>query len=680
MATDSLRPRVEAALGESYEVQDEIGRGGMGVVYRARDRKLRRLVAIKVLPPELAYREEVRTRFLREAETAAQLSHPNIVPIYAVEEREGIVCFVMGLVEGLSLGAHLGRQPRLAYDEVKRILCDVADALDYAHRRGIIHRDIKPDNILLEQSTGRPLVTDFGIARAAEGDSRLTVTGMAVGTPAYMSPEQAMGEREVDGRSDIYSLGVVGYQMVAGELPHKASNTPAMLMKHLTERPRPLREVRPDVPPALAEVLDRALAKRPDDRWRDAGAMRDAVTGAGVEPVSGLLPGDESLPRGASAAWQRPAIREYPPPADPRQDRGAANDRAARPEHHPLVHRRRELDAVTAANAGMQNGTLPPLPPWMPSSWREARRQWEDPSHGAPDRRGLMRGRGRRGTPATTSPPSEADRIRAFRRRTASTAITVGMLGMINLVTSPEVPWFLFPTFFMGFGWVRGAAGLWADGISLRRVFGRKAREALAAGASAGAATPSALPPSLGELAARLAPAEVLAGPYGPAVRRAADDKQAAHEALARLSKADRELIPDVAPTVDALAERVGALAQALHRLDEDVTPVQAEDLDRRIAETRARPESPERDQRVELLERQRATLGDLLERRSKLAGQLESASLMLQNMRLDLLALRSAGVQSVLNDVSSATQEARALSRDIAHVLDAAREVRGTR
>src|SRR5664279_3220368 len=229
-----MRDRVIAAVGEQYEIQAEIGRGGMAVVYRAMDLRLRRKVALKVLPPEFAFREDVRRRFQREAEMAARLSHPNIVPIYAVDERGGIVYFVMALVEGESLATLLARTPRLPVPAARRILHDVADALYYAHQHGVIHRDIKPDNILLDSESGRPMVSDFGIARAAETDGQLTVTGVAVGTPAYMSPEQSLGERELDGRSDIYSLGVVGYQMLAGELPFKASNTPAMMMKHVS--------------------------------------------------------------------------------------------------------------------------------------------------------------------------------------------------------------------------------------------------------------------------------------------------------------------------------------------------------------------------------------------------------------------------------------------------------------
>jgi len=161
----------------------------MGVVYRAKDRRLKRVVAIKVLPPELAFRSEIKTRFLREAETAAQLNHPNIVDIYAVDDAEGIVYFVMAYITGDNLAKRLHQQGAMSVDETRRVLRDVADALAYAHERGVIHRDIKPDNILIDAQSGRPMVTDFGIARAVtEGDSRLTATGIAIGTPAYMSP------------------------------------------------------------------------------------------------------------------------------------------------------------------------------------------------------------------------------------------------------------------------------------------------------------------------------------------------------------------------------------------------------------------------------------------------------------------------------------------------------------
>ncbi len=684
--SDSLHDRVTAALGDTYEVGREIGRGGMGVVYSGTDRKLRRGVAIKVLPPELAYRDDVKQRFLREAQTAAQLSHPNIVPIYAVEERGGLVCFIMALVDGESLASRISRDKRLQVDAVCYILGGVAEALAYAHQHGIVHRDIKPDNILIDRATGRPMVTDFGIARAAEGDARLTVTGIAVGTPAYMSPEQAMGEREIDGRSDIYSLAIVGYQMLSGELPFHAANTPAMLMKHISDIPRPLRDFRSDAPPALLSALETAMAKKPSERFTTALEFRDALTRApvpgAVQAVPAVRPLLASRPREledgvrASSAWKHSVPRD--PAAGGVRDairamRQASDTSRQHVERHPGKIVR---DAIEAANAGWRArlpassppaGPLAPVPPWMPPSWRDARRQWRGQSRDALDHRRMARV-DRLGEQSLT------ERIRSFRRRTASSALTVGMLASINLAISPEFWWFLFPAAGMMIGLMHRGAALWADGLRFKDIFGAEARRRLA---EPDTATRQQLALSPGQLAEKLAPPDVVAGPHGPLVIRAAQDRQTIHEAVNKLSKADRDLIPDVLPTVDALAERVGSLALALHRLDEDVRPGIVEDLDQRIAVAKAQPESREREQKLQLLERQRATVSDLMGRRGTLVSQLESASLMLQNMRLDLIALRSAGVQSVLNDVSSATQEARALSREIGHVLDAAKEIR---
>jgi eukaryotic-like serine/threonine-protein kinase len=284
-----LRTHVERVLSPHYELDCEIGRGGMGVVYRAKDRRLKRTVAIKVLPPELAFRSEIKTRFLREAETAAQLNHPNIVDIYAVDEAEGIVFFVMAYITGDNLAKRLHDHGTLSVDETRRTLRDVADALAYAHERGVVHRDIKPDNILIDGQSGRPMVTDFGIARAiSEGNSRLTATGIAIGTPTYMSPEQAAGEREIDGRSDLYSLGILGYQMLTGEPPFVANSTPAILVKHISERPIPVEQRRTDVPQDLARVIMSLLEKDPANRIASAGAVVGALdTGKMPERTSG---------------------------------------------------------------------------------------------------------------------------------------------------------------------------------------------------------------------------------------------------------------------------------------------------------------------------------------------------------------------------------------------------------
>src|SRR5215212_3735178 len=272
----------------------------MGIVYRAKDKRLKRQVAIKLLPPELAFRSEIKSRFLREAETAAQLSHPNIVPIYTVDELEQLVFFVMAYVNGDNLAKRLHERGVLTTDETRKVMREVADALAYAHDRGVVHRDIKPDNILLDAVTGRPMVTDFGIARAMDstGDSRLTATGMAIGTPAYMSPEQAAGEREIDGRSDLYSLGILGYQMLTGEPPFLANSTPAILVKHISERPMPVEQRRADTPADLARVIMMLLEKDPANRFPTAAALVNALdsrtsptierrTSAGVSALGG---------------------------------------------------------------------------------------------------------------------------------------------------------------------------------------------------------------------------------------------------------------------------------------------------------------------------------------------------------------------------------------------------------
>src|SRR5690349_20724273 len=259
----------------------------MGIVYRARDPRLKRGVAVKLLPPDLAFRADIRSRFLREAETAARLSHPNIVPIYTVDEREGLVYFVMALIEGERVGDRVKRSGAMPVDDVRRILREVADALAYAHANGVVHRDIKPDNILLDGNSGRAMVTDFGIARAAsDGEARLTATGAAIGTPAYMSPEHCSGDPEIDGRSDLYSLGAVAYQMITGDPPFVGGSTPAIMMKQVMETPVPLRTRRADVPAHLEQIVMRLLEKDPANRFANGAALIAALDGAPMTPTT----------------------------------------------------------------------------------------------------------------------------------------------------------------------------------------------------------------------------------------------------------------------------------------------------------------------------------------------------------------------------------------------------------
>src|SRR3954470_414165 len=274
-----LPARLAEALGTAYTIEGEIGRGGMGVVYRARDERLQRRVAIKVLPPELAFQQDIRQRFTREAQTAARLSHPHIVPIHSVGEGQNLVYFVMGYVDGESLAARIRRRGPLPVEEVRRIMKETADALGAAHALSVIHRDIKPDNILLEGTRGRVMVTDFGIAKALSASSGATLTGVgvAIGTPAFMSPEQAAGERNIDGRSDLYSLGVVTYQMLTGKLPFNAPSVAGILMKQITERPIPVQQRRADMPDDLARSVMLLLEKDPANRFPSASALVAAL-------------------------------------------------------------------------------------------------------------------------------------------------------------------------------------------------------------------------------------------------------------------------------------------------------------------------------------------------------------------------------------------------------------------
>jgi serine/threonine-protein kinase len=680
--SDNLLDRVVVAIGTQYLVDGEIGRGGSAVVFRGTDLKLGRQVAIKVLPPELAYNDNVRTRFVREAQMAAQLSHPNIVPIYSVDEKDGIVYFVMSLVVGQSVASHLATEGRWPTDRAERVLREVADALAYAHSRGVVHRDVKPDNILIERDTGRALVSDFGIARASEGETRLTLTGVAVGTPAYMSPEQALGEREVDGRSDVYSLGIVGYHMLIGEQPFKASSAAAMLVKHVSEQPPRVHSRRADVPPYLATAIDKAMAKRPEDRWSSASEFRDALAGLIQAPPMPFLP-----------AVPNPLA--YEPPSRPVV--------AAAPPRE----QRQPLQAMTFAQFWQ------PAPPPAGMSAKEMRRwnksqdryrrQAEKEYHVY-----QMRQRASEIDARVRSEFSDSyddrpliDRVLAFRGAVVRFALISFVLGIINANTT-DFPWFLFPSGFLLFDTLRKGGSIWSDGIGPFEAFRKGIRyrlspldrgahpefgrsevdirqELTAAGVTAKPQRPTrsepAPPPP--DRALSSVPREVVNGPHGSVVRRALEDTSVIRDVVARLGALEREMLPDVAPTVDALAERVASLATTLHRVDLDASGGTLGTLDQKIAGMKAESQTADRDKTLALLERQRTSLHDLLVRRQQLLSQLDSAGLALQNLKLDLLKLRSAGVSAALGDGMSATQEARSVQRDIGRIMEVADDLR---
>lgn len=276
--TDPELDRLRQATAGRYVIDRELGRGGMGIVYLARDVALDRPVAIKLLPAALAARPAMRTRFLQEARTAARLAHPNIVPIHAVEEHGSVVFFVMRWVRGESLGARVRRTGPLPVADATRILQETAWALGHAHAHGTLHRDVKPDNILLEDDSGRALVTDFGIAHTllSPGD---TPAGDILGTMEYMSPEQAAGEA-LDGRSDIYALGGTAFFALTGRLPFQSSTAAGYLHQHRHVAAATVASIRPGLPPSLAAVVDRCLAKSPADRFATAEELAEAMAPA----------------------------------------------------------------------------------------------------------------------------------------------------------------------------------------------------------------------------------------------------------------------------------------------------------------------------------------------------------------------------------------------------------------
>ena len=306
---------VREALKDEYEIVKELGRGGMAIVYKGHDLQLERDVAVKVLPFSLSYDADFVTRFQREARTAAQLEHANIIPIYRVGKAGRVIYFTMKFLRGKSLADIIDEGGPLPVDEIRRILIETASALGYAHKNGIVHRDIKPDNILFDD-TGRSLVTDFGIAKAATG-TRLTGTGMAIGTPHFMSPEQARAQ-PLDGRSDIYSLGVVAYQCITGRVPFDAEDAFSIGYKHIMEE-IPVPELKGAAQSELFEIVKRMMAKQPDDRFQSAEELIVALQGEGA-----VTPTYQTLSSRPTTPIPQPAIPTAPPTTAPAPARAGA--------------------------------------------------------------------------------------------------------------------------------------------------------------------------------------------------------------------------------------------------------------------------------------------------------------------------------------------------------------------
>jgi len=659
-----LREHVQRTLAATYDVEREIGRGGMGVVYRAIDKRLKRPVAIKLLPPELAFRRDIRQRFQREAETAAQLSHPNIVPIYSVDEIGNLVFFVMACVDGDNLATQLRLRGPLPPEEVRRYLTEVAEALAYAHARGVIHRDIKPDNILIDALDGRALVTDFGIARAAEGGegARLTATGLAIGTPAYMSPEQASGDRDVDGRSDLYSLGVVAYQMLTGEPPFTGNTTPVLLVKHLSEVPVPVEERRPDTPPMLAAMVMRLLEKEPEHRFQSATDFAQVLR-------SGIVPPASLAPRAARPAAGTPAATAGA--ALPTWSQGA--------------------------------GGLPPVKDW--------------PAKPMPERQEMLRTyrtmedaqRAARTTPGAYAPSAEelvrweSGGVSAFRRKLAPFLFVNTLLLFFSIFSNSN---FLPITTIWGIVLAYQYAKLWSDGYDWRDVlrqpkdrmfgdvisdvgesiestFSAKKRDQLRAegrtdaGLFGARASRSSAPVADGAAVVLTAASF---GQHASIVDGARATRDEVVRLLATLPMTDRSRIPDVAPTAISLVHKVEQLTATLAATDEALAlrPLAAVDEEIERLEAAANPNdanSETRVRRLASLRRERRATLEIERRREESIARLDACTLALENMRLDLVRLRTGG--SSVQSVTQVAEAAMALARDVDRVVGAAQEVR---
>jgi serine/threonine-protein kinase len=619
----------------------------MGIVYCAKDKRLKRNVAIKLLPPELAFRTDIRSRFLREAETAAQLSHPHIVPIYNVEERDNLVYFIMAFIAGDNLATRLQKVGALDAGEVRRILREVADALAYAHKRNVVHRDIKPDNILLDAENGRAMVTDFGIARALTdtGDSRLTATGMAIGTPAYMSPEQSAGESNIDGRSDLYSLGVVGYQMASGDLPFIAPNTPSMLVKHLSEIPQPVDERRPDLPMDLSRVIMMLLEKDPANRFPDAQSVVVALS-SGVMPTLRTAQSPAGSPGGLGGAYPLAAPAHQRPATVTTRTGGGLRATAPTPDEldrwnaEPVRKFRKKLAPYLAVNAILvplsifgDGGFLAVTAFWSIGmavsysklwqegfNWRDVFRQPRDrlmfdvAAETIDDARALF-------------DETKREKVRARAR-------------------------------------ARASAGLFND----------KSPNVLGAGSMPRSPLPgeSNPPPAL--------PADN--SPYGSALASVRTDRDEIYRQVQAMSKDEKAQIPDVQQSADAIYRKAMQVAGILAELDLRDSRDTPESIEKEITslESQANPldyrASEERVRRLAHLKRQRRVIADLTKRRSEAETKLEHCRQLLRSMRLELLRYRSAGMSGASNGLTMVTQQAQSVVKEMGYLSDAAAEV----
>lgn len=647
----------------------------MGIVYRAKDKRLKRYVAIKLLPPELSFRRDVRMRFQHEAETAAQLSHPNIVPIYSVDEVENLVFFVMACVDGDNLATRLKERGPMPVPEVRRVLTEVADALAYAHHRGVIHRDIKPDNILMDSVDGRALVTDFGIARAASGDgdsARLTATGIAIGTPAYMSPEQASGERDVDGRSDLYSLGIVAYQMLVGEPPFIGGTTPILLVKHLAEAPVPVDQRRADIPPDMTQIVMRLLQKSPDHRFQSAPELVQALK-------SGTLP---AAPPGTPIANSATGRNLWSPPNAPDPLRAAGQPSLAGSDASRFRTAPSSLDRTINpfSGAGSLARTADETGEYIPTAADWAR--FEDPQVA-----------------------SFRKNLRFFLAANAG-LVALSVFGGRDLLSITSL-WSIIIAFKYAKLWSNDRD--WRDvlyqpqhrmfgevlshlGDSFLATFSRKHREELRAqgklGNKLGVTLSSKRRLQVGETRSAVAgnaqaPAATpdILGAYVGVVNSARADRDDVVRLLGYLPPAERARIPEVENTANALVSKIEAIAINMARSEREAGGRSVVDIDAEVhqLESEANPfdiaRSESRVRRLALLRRERRVVTDATRQREEHRGRLESCGLALKNVHLDLVRLRTGN--SSVQSVTLVAEQAMALAREVDLAVAAANEVR---
>jgi len=624
----------------------------MGIVYCARDKRLKREIAIKVLPPELSFRADIRQRFLREAETAAQLNHPNIVPIYTVEERDNLVYFVMAYIKGDNLGQRLQQHGPIAPVEVRRILREVADALSYAHNRNVIHRDIKPDNIIIDEETGRAMVTDFGIARALtdSGDSRLTATGMAIGTPAYMSPEQSAGDSAIDGRSDLYSLGVVGYQMLCGQPPFVANNTPSMLVKHLSEKPIPVDERWPDLPQDLSRAVMMCLEKDPADRFPNAAAFALALEG-GSMPTLATRASAAASTVGSRASTREREITEplrdryTPPTLSPYAPTEPSSEEISRWQNPKVVSFRRKLAPYLAVNAILvpislfsNHDFIALTVIWTVAlafkysklwaagfDWRDVFRQprnrliFDVAAETIDDARALFDDKKR-------------EQVRA-RARSRSQGMFAPMPPLPTMQPFQPYP----------------------------RI---------------GGPTTSLSPIPAG------APAPYADSKYASAIREAESDHREIHRQLLNMPPDEAEQIPEVPASADAVFRKVQQLALSLSDMDRSTGRDTPEAVEREITtlESQANPldynASEGRVRRLAMLRRQRRALVEIARKKKEAQDKLDNCRQLLRSMRMELVRFRTGGLNAQPTGLTMVTQQAQSVVREMGYLSDANAEL----